>query len=275
MIGAQTSTIGLRQGSPFPLLIAEVGVNSQGPFDFIIDTGAARTVLSRDLATRLGIEAVRRDQLITAHGAMSVDVGAGARLTVAEMTEDDREVTIADLAPFAAAGLVVDGVLGVDFLRRHRVTFDLPASTMSLAPGPRLGEGESLEFRLAPQKPLILLPVMVGEAGPYEFGLDTGAAVSIVSTAVADAASMAQRSAAEGRGAGGAFEMETGFSRFRVGPVEKPEMTVGIASMSDLSAAVGTQVHGLLGLDFLTDLTLTIDYPASRLSLGQDLTRPS
>src|SRR5687768_13111757 len=36
--------------------VALININGQGPFRFIIDTGATRSVLSEALATRLGLE---------------------------------------------------------------------------------------------------------------------------------------------------------------------------------------------------------------------------
>lgn len=38
-------------------LTVPVGIGSSGPFPFVIDTGAERTVISRELAKRLGLSA--------------------------------------------------------------------------------------------------------------------------------------------------------------------------------------------------------------------------
>jgi len=50
-----------------------VTINGQGPFDFVVDTGAQGSVISSDLATRLGLV-----QMGGAHVAATSGTGAGS-----------------------------------------------------------------------------------------------------------------------------------------------------------------------------------------------------
>ena len=45
-------------------MTAPVHINGQGPFDFVIDTGANRTVVSRELATALAMPAAGKAQMV-------------------------------------------------------------------------------------------------------------------------------------------------------------------------------------------------------------------
>src|SRR5262245_10659337 len=49
--------------------VALININGQGPFRFIIDTGANRSVLSQALATRLGLEHSGEDVVHSIDGA--------------------------------------------------------------------------------------------------------------------------------------------------------------------------------------------------------------
>lgn len=61
-----------------------------------------------------------------------------------------------------------------------------------------------VSFRLgAPQKPVILVDVMVNGSGPYQFALDTGASVTVLSQGLANDLRIASGDPAAGMGAGG------------------------------------------------------------------------
>jgi predicted aspartyl protease len=44
-------------GAHAPLILVPTFVNGQGPYDFVLDTGASATLLSPELAERLGLTA--------------------------------------------------------------------------------------------------------------------------------------------------------------------------------------------------------------------------
>src|SRR5678815_1729892 len=49
-------------------VVAPVSINNQGPFRFIVDTGANRSVVSRDLADRLGLVPEGSGEVHSVHG---------------------------------------------------------------------------------------------------------------------------------------------------------------------------------------------------------------
>jgi len=59
--------------------VALININGQGPFRFIIDTGANRSVLSQALATRLGLAPSGEDVVHSIDGAPCGVIGCGAR----------------------------------------------------------------------------------------------------------------------------------------------------------------------------------------------------
>jgi predicted aspartyl protease len=115
-------------------LLVPVHVNGQGPFRFVLDTGATLTCVDRTLAGRLELPAAR--------GVGGIGVGVGGTGEMALVRIDSVRVGEArameltgcavDLAHAARVGLEIDGLLGLDFLRAFRVTLDFERNVLVL-----------------------------------------------------------------------------------------------------------------------------------------------
>lgn len=112
---------------------AEVRLNRQGPFRFVVDTGANRTALADDVAARLGLPPGPE---VLVHGVTAAEPTPTAlvrELEVANQRYDDLVTPV-----FPRSRLGVDGLLGVDVLGRFRLTFDILRGQLLLG-GSRLG----------------------------------------------------------------------------------------------------------------------------------------
>jgi predicted aspartyl protease len=96
-----------------------VRINGQGPFDFVVDTGANRTVISAELAARLALPP-RGEAPI--HGIVGVEPAPTA--LVDELTVGIVRSRRLRLPILPRARLGVDGLLGVDVLRDRKVRID-------------------------------------------------------------------------------------------------------------------------------------------------------
>ena len=118
-------------------------------------------------------------------------------------------------------------------------------------------------FRLAgAENPLILIPAHVNDRGPYEFILDTGAGMSLLSPRVAGELGIEATGSREGRGAAGRVTVSIArVDSLGIGEARSGPMPVGIAADVDrIGAAVGHRIDGDLGYDFLKTFRLTLDY---------------
>lgn len=123
-------------------IIVEARVNGQGPFDFALDTAASISAVFDELRYELALEPIP-GKVVIIHGAVAsgqfslLDIG---RLEVGrEVWADPR---IVSLPGDTAAGASIDGVLGVDFLRRYAVEFSTGDRVIRLYP-PDLVAGRS------------------------------------------------------------------------------------------------------------------------------------
>jgi len=109
-----------------------VQIAGAGPYRFIIDTGAQRSVISRQLARRLNLPLGRRVRLTAMTGSSIVDTVIIPSLSVSTLGGERIEAPALDGANIGALGL-----LGIDTLQGHRLVIDFDATRMSVAPSDR------------------------------------------------------------------------------------------------------------------------------------------
>jgi predicted aspartyl protease len=114
---------------PTSRLTLTVMIDGRGPFAFLVDTGADRTVISRELATSLALPAgppVRLRESIGVDDAKTVLID---RLTIGK-----RVIRHIEAPALAARDMGAAGMLGVDALRDLHVVMDFKTMRMSSSP---------------------------------------------------------------------------------------------------------------------------------------------
>jgi len=115
-------------------IVVEAHVDGHGPYDFVLDTAATISSVFDNVRDELALESVP-GQSVTVHGVVAsgkyplLDI---ERLELgSEIWTDPR---IVSLPGKTAASASVDGVLGVDFLRRYAVGFSAGDRVVRLYP---------------------------------------------------------------------------------------------------------------------------------------------
>ncbi|HTI67288.1 MAG TPA: retroviral-like aspartic protease family protein [Caulobacteraceae bacterium] len=111
----------------FRRLTAPVMINGQGPFDFVVDTGANRSVISEELAARLQLPPGRPTMVHGITGVRAADTVKVATFNLGVRQASNLSIATLPLGPLRAAGL-----LGVDGLKNQRIVFDLPGSRLQI-----------------------------------------------------------------------------------------------------------------------------------------------
>src|SRR6185369_11543701 len=154
-------------GGVQPLILLPVTVNGEGPFEFILDTGAGTSLLSSELGKKIDVKILGSKEGQSAGGAVSVSLAKLNSLAVASVKLDDVDVGVVDLSHIGkAVGAKIDGDLGYNFLKHFRITLDYRKSEIRFDDPKRFeSAGRSravteVALRLAsPAKPLILVDV--------------------------------------------------------------------------------------------------------------------
>jgi len=114
------------------LIVVPVMINSHGPFRFLLDTGATKTIVSARLADKLGIPKGRIEMLLSAGGNLPVTARTLRKLDVGNNRLENVEVVAGDLPLMKT--LKVDGLLGGDYLRRFKISIDYDNRMVELQP---------------------------------------------------------------------------------------------------------------------------------------------
>jgi predicted aspartyl protease len=266
-------------GGQNPLILVPVYVDGKGPYEFILDTGAYRCLLSPELSASIGIRPESQQRATGAGGAIKISSAHVTSLAVGTARQENLEVAITDeLSRFGeAVQSKVDGVLGSNFLKDFRVTVDYRRGVVRLARPSAQARAEgsvqsaaSISFKLAmPSKPLILVPVFVNGRRPFQFVLDTGASRTTLSFDLARKLGIVAIGDRSGTGAGGQVRMLSAtVDSLTVGKTSRSDAPVSVGGfLGNFSSVVGTKLDGIVGNDFLSQFEVTIDYLHGALDL--------
>ena len=116
-------------------ILIPVELNGQGPFDFVLDTGATLTCVDSAVAARLALPERR--------GLRGVGAGVGGSgrirlveidsVQVGETRAYDLTGCVLDLEGARSIGVEAHGLLGLDFLKPFRVVLDFERGVMGLS----------------------------------------------------------------------------------------------------------------------------------------------
>jgi predicted aspartyl protease len=122
-----------------PLVVVPAFVNGEGPFDFVLDTGASRTVFAPEIASRLGIQTGAEKAGTGAGGQVRMVPGKVNVLAVGDASVQDLAIVVGDFMNMisTAAEAKLDGIVGYNFLNRFHVTIDYPQNQLELTPVPQ------------------------------------------------------------------------------------------------------------------------------------------
>lgn len=163
-------------------LTVKVLLGQHGPHDFLIDTGAQHTSISRELAQRLGYAAGPQVRLISMSGAEIVPT---VHVPLIQLSRQTAAKNL--LAPsLEAANMGAAGLLGVDALAGQRVVIDMAAQEMRVLPSFRAvikpGPDDIVVEARSVAGQLILTDAYYGNV-PVRVVIDTGSAVTIANSA--------------------------------------------------------------------------------------------
>jgi predicted aspartyl protease len=232
-------------------VVAPVFVNGQGPFRFVVDTGANRSVLSRRLARRLGLGETGSGQVHSINGVenapfVDVDTLSFGALDLANM-----QLPVLDGGVFGGEL----GLLGVDGMsgRRLRMNFRDNCIEISNAATARRLRGWSTvrgELRFGH---LFIADARVQNVD-IRVLIDTGSDITLANRALRRALEGARNRRTDVRSytAGDLLVLENA--------VIVPRLRIGELSVSNVSAFVGDyHIFSLWGLDDEPTLLLGMD----------------
>ncbi len=159
-------------------LTVQVSVAEKGPFSFVVDTGAERSVVSRELADELKLARGPGARVFDFAGASTVDTARVPSLSAGTLGTATFNAPMLDQANLGAAGL-----LGIDALQGHKVVIDFDRNRMTVIPATRHTDGDVVVGAQERLGQLIVTKASFnGE--PISVIIDTGSWISVGNSAM-------------------------------------------------------------------------------------------
>jgi predicted aspartyl protease len=153
-----------------------VRLSGAGPYQFLVDTGADRTAVSRQLVAKLNLPSAGGAEL---HSLSGISTITTARVHDLALTRTPETV---EAAVLDGANMGADGIVGVDMLRSQRVQFDFEKQTMSIVPSDTpdfAREPGSIVVRAKRKNGRLVVTDAEANGARLTVVLDTGSQVSI------------------------------------------------------------------------------------------------
>ena len=130
----------------FGHIVVETMVNDEGPFRFMLDTGASISVIFESTRSAAAIEPLEgvRAHVLGMTGSGTYPVADVSRISVGHETwRNARVAVLPDLAPIGGR---VDGILGIDFISRYAVWYSPEDRMLRFYPKQMTAESAYLEW---------------------------------------------------------------------------------------------------------------------------------
>lgn len=174
--GEAGDDVGLREDGRARMTVP-VSISGSGPYQFLVDTGAERTIISAELAARLSLAAGASTRMHSMSG-----VGNVATVVIPHLQVSKKEVNDIHAPALRAAHIGAAGMLGIDSLQAQRILFDFKNQKMTLVPSrtpqPRREPDEIVVTAKTRLGRLVLVDAKI-QGEKIMVVLDTGAEVSI------------------------------------------------------------------------------------------------
>ncbi|HMG48620.1 MAG TPA: retroviral-like aspartic protease family protein [Allosphingosinicella sp.] len=159
-----------------------VNIGTHGPYQFIVDTGSERTVISSELARTLALGPGPHVIVHSMTEVSEIPTVVLPGLRVGQRTMEDIEAPF-----FSRRNLGAHGILGVDTLQTQRVIFDFHRQEMTIVPSrrvdPRWPPGEIVVTARSRFGRLMLIDAEVDGQRVYVI-VDTGGQITVGNNAL-------------------------------------------------------------------------------------------
>ncbi len=208
-----------------------VSVSGRGPYNFLVDTGAERTVISRELASRLRLSSGRSAILHSVMGANDVST-----VHIPHLKVSSNVISVVDAPALGESNIGADGMLGIDSLKSQRVLFDFRAKTMSITPSNQPLErmdGDTIVVRARSRNGRLIFTQAKIDGRKVTVIVDTGSQVSLANLALQRTLTKRGHSLLPQKVT---IESVTG-EQMSAGVTRVPEIELGGVKLRDLSIA--------------------------------------
>jgi len=249
------------------LIFVTAAIGAGPPGTFLLDTGAATTVLDARFAEAAKVKLGDATHIVGGGGAAQARQAENVALTLAGEPPLLTDPVVADLGgPARMMGVRLDGILGDDVLRRFVVTLDYRDRAVRLSDA-ETAPADAVAMRLI-ATPFVQAVVEQGDRRPAAaFQIDTGANTAVAFWAPFAAQALDSEAVRPGYGVGVGGLTRRAFGRVDALDVAGRRIVAPKADFADQVRPddAGPDYGGVIGGPAWTGLVLTLDFPRRRV----------
>lgn len=160
------------------MVLVSLMANNQGPFDFVLDTGADITVVDPSLAGRLSMVSSRHTRQSTLAGDQTLPVSVMATLSVGSAHVDNLSVMIQDLSELRKRVPQIEGIVGQNFFSHFNYLLDYNRRSLRIEQDNEIRtaiDGNLLPMETGDNRMIVATEVQSGGLRKLRLILDSGA----------------------------------------------------------------------------------------------------
>lgn len=157
-------------------LFVDVRINGKGPYNFLVDSGADRSVIGAALAQRLGLPQEDRVMLRSMAGSTEVST-----VFIDTLKMGASEIAAIKAPALPEKFLGAQGIIGIDALADQRLLLDFDAKTVIIQDSrqPVVGETGEIVVTARRRKGQLILTQVSVDGGTTYAVIDTGSEISL------------------------------------------------------------------------------------------------
>ncbi|MFM8440797.1 MAG: aspartyl protease family protein, partial [Acidobacteriota bacterium] len=257
-----------------PVVVVRL-VNGKVPMKFVLDTGSGITVISQKAAKRLGLKPITKGGMARAiggSGKFEIVYGFVRSMDIGDARVRNIPVYIRE---FHETSDEIDGYIGLSLISKFLTTVDYGSKRLSLVQKKSIDETSDADSPILPLR-LTSSGFLSGEVhlegieSPFNFIVDTGASVSVITpqvTALEELNSYLRDERMRVVGAAGVIEDVRSFilPKMTFGPHSVKSVRAIELDLEIINEASGFRQTGILGGNFLKNYRITFDFQKSRV----------
>ena len=252
----------------------DVFVNKKGPFNFVLDTGAKATTISKKLADNLGIETLDLE-VEDISVSLPHEIALLQEIRINNETYENEDVLVLDFDKLLGkCGSHVDGTIGFTTLKHLILTVDYPQKKLQFdrVINDQIADYSDInwqKFLYLDDTHLVGVPVNINGSDTFDFVLDTGAGGTVITQQLAEELQLATKPfPGLVKGVGGDAKMEiASIEHFKVAISTQENLQIIVTDLAKVAPKAAKIKNGIIGYNFLKNYKVILDYPNQRFSL--------
>jgi predicted aspartyl protease len=217
------------------VIVVPMMAGGEGPFDFVLDTGADTTIVDPSLGDKLSLSSLSHIQQTTLAGNQASSVSRIAALGSGQVQVRNLPVLVQDLAEIRKLDPQVQGIAGQDFLSHFNYLLDYPKHTIRFELADEIRdaiEGDRVPVEVVGNKMMVASEARSYHEAKLSLRLDSGTNSVVMMRTASQTLDLLTHQTGMAATSGGQVGMQVGrLDQLKVGSQRFQNISVALSSL--------------------------------------------